>query len=559
MEQQRQLFDLSGAEATSFASEKPRPRLIRQLVLAYSISAGLILITLIAQRTGMPILSQQYQEGMEQIWMLRLAVKELENALTAQENGLRAYAMTRQPEFLEPLMNGRERYLVNLKQAQGLVEQVNDTAVKASLNQMNGLAELWYQAYGQPILEQLQRPGTIQISPDVPWQEEKRHFDRLRQVFNEMEQKTNTAAERIQSELQLRRRNFLIIACSGYVIGLLIGLAALIRSTRRFSRPLESFINAARRVGQGDFSIRVSGDPYAETAALAEAFNRMAGKISAHREETEGLLRSLRQKHLELEEEHHRVEQANKFKSQFLANVTHELRTPLSSMVLYADMLLKGKMGSLTPSQRDALHTILRRGREQLRLVNELLDASRLDAKQLSLRLAPVQVAELVKEACTIVQPKIEAKELQIECRFPADPVAVEADHARLLQVLNNLLENAVKFTPSGGQIQVSVLTKSDEIEVAISNTGEAIDPQDLPFIFDRFYRGRHSSMNDSSSSGLGLYIAKELVELHRGFLQASSNGQGQTTFSFTLPRHPAEALAPELEAAVAQVGGVSQ
>jgi signal transduction histidine kinase len=553
MEQLKQPLDSSLVQANSLASapQKQRPSLIHQLVLAYSISAALILFTLIAQRTGMPILSQQYQEGMEQIWMLRLTVEELENNLTAQENSLRAYVMSGQPEFSEGFTAGRERYLKNLQQAQALTERVGDAAARASLDQMNHLVEQWYQAYSRPTVERRRRGDTARVMEAVSVGEGKRRFDQLQMALTDLEEKTNIAAQRIQSELALRRRRFLILACSGYIIGLLAGLATMIYSTRQLRRPLESFINAARRVGQGDFSIRVSGDPYVETAAVAQALNRMAGEIAAQREETEKLLQSLRQKHIELEEEHRRVEQANQFKSQFLANVTHDLRTPLSSMVLYADMLIKGKVGSLTPAQRDALQTILRRGKEQLRLVNELLDASRLDAKQMPLRLAPVRLTDVVQEASSIVQPHLEAKQVQLDGQLPPELVVVDADRTRLLQILNNLLENAVKFTSPGGQIQVNVIPGPDEVEVAITNTGEGIDPEDLPFIFDRFYRGRNSSSTDSPGSGLGLYIAKELVELHGGRLQATANGEGETTFSFTLRRQPVVAPVTELEVSV--------
>jgi signal transduction histidine kinase len=549
MEQFQTSLDSSTNGANSVSPEKPRPRLIRQLVLSYGISAGLILITLIAQRTGMPILSQQYQEGMEHIWMLRLTVEELENALTTQENGLRAYVMSGQPEFLESLTNGRRQYLTYFQQAQTFTTQIGDDAVKAGLNRMNQLTEQWYHAYGQPLAAH--PSGDAVRHQAISWEAMKRDFDRLRQAFDDLENTTNTTAQQIEEKLNRRRRNFLIIACSGYVIGLLIGLFALVRSTRHLRQPLESLITSARRVGQGDFSIRASGDPYAETVAVAQAFNRMAGEIAAQRQETEGLLQSLRQKHIELEEEHRQVEQANQFKSQFLANITHDLRTPLSSMVLYTDMLLKGKMGSLTPSQRDALQTILRRGNEQLRLVNELLDASRLDAKQLSLQRAPVSLADVMEQAFIVAQPLAEAKQLQLVCEWPSEPVIVEADRLRLLQVFNNLLENAVKFTPAEGQIHITVTPTVEQVEVAITNTGDGIDPQDLPFIFDRFYRGRQANLNDASGSGLGLYITKELVELHGGSLRATSNGRHHTTFSFTLPRQPAIMPVPAFDVVV--------
>lgn len=542
MKQLKQRWNSSLAEADPSATQKQRPSLIPQLALAYSICAGLILITLIAQRIGMPILSRHYHEGIERIWMLRLSVKQLENDLTSQANGLRGYLMSGQPEFLETLTSGRERYLADLRQAQTLAEHVGDASSRVTLDRVNRLAEKWYQTYSVPTIELRRNGDTTMILGAVSQTEERRHFDQLHTAFTEFEEKTRIATQRTQLQLQQQRRNFLLIACSGYIIGVLIGLVALIRSTRRIRPPLELLINAARQIGQGDFSIRVSGDPYVETAALAQAFNRMASEIAAKQEETEDLLQSLRQKNIELEEEHRQVEQANQFKSQFLTNITHELRTPLSSMVLYADMLMKGKMGSLTPAQHNALDTILRRGKEQLRLVNELLDASRLDAKQLPLTLASVSLTDLVREAIAIVQPQVESKRLQFELQFPPDPIAVEADRSRLLQVLNNLLQNAAKFTPLNGRIQVSVIPRSDEIEVAITNTGEGIDPQDLPFIFERFYRGRSSDATDSSGAGLGLYIAKELVELHGGRLRASSSGEGKTTFSFILLRQDARA-----------------
>ncbi len=544
----------SSGSADPSIPRKSGPSLLRQLVFAYSISAGLILITLIAQRTGMPILAQRYQEGIEKIWMLRLSVKQVENDLTAQEDGWRAYVMSGQQEFLATLTNGRERYLTDLKRAQALAEQVGDASVRVSLDEVHWLVERWYQTHSLPTAGT--RPSSDTAST---LQEGKRQFDQVHKAFSDLEDKTNIATQRTQDRLKQQRRTFLIMACTGYVLGVLIGLIALIRSIRQIRRPLESLITAAHQIEQGKFSIRVSGHPYVETEAVAQAFNRMTSEIAAEREGMESLLQSLRQKNLELEDKHRQVEQANQFKSQFLASVTHELRTPLSSMVLYADMLLKGKVGPVTPAQEDALRTILRRGKEQLRLVNDLLDASRLDTKQMPLRLAPLPLMDMLAEAIADVQPDAESKRLQLDSRFPRDPIVVQADRFRLLQVLNNLLQNAVKFTPSGGRIVVSVVPGSDEIEVAITNTGEGIDPEDLPFIFDRFYRGRRSSVTDSSGAGLGLYIAKELVELHGGRLQATSNGEGETTFSLTLQSHPVTARAPEAGPATANIGGSSQ
>lgn len=527
----------SFAEAGSSADQKQRPRLIRQLVLAYSISAGLILITLIAQRTVMPILSQRYQLAIQQIWTLRLSIKQIENDLIAQESGLRAYVMSNEPESADTLTVGREQYLADAEQARALAEQVDDTALRASLTRMRGLAEQQYQSYGRSGME-LRRNGRAALSLNGV----EPGFGALRVGFADLEEKTVAASERIQDQLKKQRRNFLIIACSGYIIGVLVGLVALIRSIRLLSRPLQSLITAAQEIEQGNFSIRASGDPYEETAAVARAFNRMAAEIAAERNESRDLLLSLRKKNVELEEKHREVEQANQIKSQFLANVTHELRTPLSSMVLYTDMLLKGKMGPLAPTQQDALHTIMRRGKEQLHLVNELLDASLLDNKQASLKPARVWLIDLVKEAITIVQPRLESKRLRLEQQFPSDPVAVEADRARLLQVFNNLFDNAVKFTPPDGRILVNVTSGPEGTEIAITNSGEGIHPEDLPFIFDRFYRGRHSGVADSSGAGLGLFIANELLELHGGRLQARTNGEGETTFSFILPGQPAAA-----------------
>lgn len=228
------------------------------------------------------------------------------------------------------------------------------------------------------------------------------------------------------------------------------------------------------------------------------------------------------------------AEQANRLKDEFLATLSHELRTPLNAITGWATMLGQG-VGR--DKLQKGLDTIAAAARTQTQLIDDLLDVSRIITGKLRLDLRPVNVSEPVQEALDSVEPAAQAKNIRIERLIDPDPGLVSADPGRIQQIVWNLLSNAIKFTPKGGRVQVRVERVNSHVEIIVSDTGEGVGPELLPYIFDRFRQGEGSLTRAHQGLGLGLSIVRHLVEAHGGQVGAFSEGEGQgTTFTVTLP-----------------------
>jgi signal transduction histidine kinase len=236
---------------------------------------------------------------------------------------------------------------------------------------------------------------------------------------------------------------------------------------------------------------------------------------------------------------------ASQFKDDFLATVSHELRTPLNAIVGWAHVL---RRGMLTGPDRDrAIVSIDRNAAALTRIVNDLLDVSRLMQGQLSLSVAPLDLREIARAAADTLAPASTARNLTVTVRLDRDEVPVLADHARLQQVAWHLLSNAVKFTPPGGFINVDVSRLGSRARMRVSDSGEGIDSTALPAVFESFRQRKHPGR---AGLGVGLAIVRHLVELHGGAVDVESPGPGRgSVFTITLPlgRRPARegALAP--------------
>ena len=232
------------------------------------------------------------------------------------------------------------------------------------------------------------------------------------------------------------------------------------------------------------------------------------------------------------------AEAATRAKDEFLAVLSHELRTPLTAMLGWVHMLRAGKLDEARAQH--ALEVVDRNTRLQARLIDDLLDTSRIVAGKLHVDLRPMDVVPTVEAAVEIHRPAAETKDLKLEAALDAAPVLVLGDAVRLQQVISNLISNAVKFTPSGGRVGVRLTAGAGQVEICVTDTGDGIAPKLLPQIFTRFARGTRGSRRPHGGLGLGLSIVHRLVELHGGSIRAESPGIGRgATFVVTLPRAP--------------------
>jgi signal transduction histidine kinase/ActR/RegA family two-component response regulator len=239
------------------------------------------------------------------------------------------------------------------------------------------------------------------------------------------------------------------------------------------------------------------------------------------------------------------AEAASRVKDEFLATLSHELRTPLSAILGWAYLLQEGKLAQSEVGP--AVDTIIRNATAQDQIIDELLDVSRIVAGKLQLDLAPMEIGGVVMAAIATVTPAANVKGILL--RLVHDPAGswVMGDPERLQQVFWNLLSNAVKFTPKKGRVTVTIQAIDSHVEVGVTDTGTGIDAAFLPHVFTRFSQRDSSSTRAARGLGLGLAIAKQLVELHGGSIQAESLGAGQgSTFTVKFPRSPVTATAAD-------------
>lgn len=290
----------------------------------------------------------------------------------------------------------------------------------------------------------------------------------------------------------------------GGAVAIVIALILTFVLSRRMSSPIGVLAQAARRLGGGDLSQRVQFQGKGEVGVLAQAFNSMAADL----------------------------EYAEQLRRNLVADVAHELRTPLSNIQGYLeairDRVMKPNATNIRSlNEETALLS---------RLVDELQELSLAEAGELKLIYHAEDIAKLIKQAVNSWQPQVAAKEISLSLNLPDNLPLVNIDGQRVNEVLYNLLENAVVHTHSGGTINVAVTRQGDWVEVCVSDTGEGIPVEDLPNIFERFYRVDRSRARATGGSGLGLTIAKRWVEAHGGEISVQSELGKGSRFSFTLP-----------------------
>jgi two-component system phosphate regulon sensor histidine kinase PhoR len=236
------------------------------------------------------------------------------------------------------------------------------------------------------------------------------------------------------------------------------------------------------------------------------------------------------------------LRQLERVRTEFVANVSHELRTPLTAIQGYLETLLSGALEEPENARR-FLEIVLRHSERLGRLLNDLTDLSNIELGKVSLRRAPVQIGEVVASVVDIIAPRAARAGVTVSAQIPADLALVSADRDRLAQVLINLIDNAVKYTPEGGSVTVTGRNLvPGRIEVAVADTGIGIPPADLPRITERFYRVDKARSRELGGTGLGLAIVKHLVMAHAGELTIESEQERGTTVRFTLPIEPSAA-----------------
>jgi signal transduction histidine kinase len=311
---------------------------------------------------------------------------------------------------------------------------------------------------------------------------------------------------------------FLALAC-----GFLVAVLLTQHLQRYLSTPIVDLASTLDRVAtSGDYSTRAKASTGDEVGRLVESFNTMLEVIQKKDIERNDLLQ--------------KSQESNRIKDEFLATVSHELRTPLNAMLGWLQIIRTTKMD---PAALDrAMASIERNAQSQARVVEDLIELSRVVTGKLQLKTKPLDVRTVVDASLDVVRTAAQAKGVALKPALTTSAVVVSGDRDRLQQVVWNLLSNAVKFTDTGGTVSVELTADERSCSIVISDSGIGIASEFLPHIFERFRQADQSTTREYGGLGLGLAIAKEITELHGGVLKASSAGRGQgSRFTLTLPR----------------------
>ena len=308
-------------------------------------------------------------------------------------------------------------------------------------------------------------------------------------------------------------------------LGVAIGAAALTAAavswflSVRIVRPLGQLARAAERIAQGNYGERVPVTGSDELTILAAAFNDMAASL----------------------------ESAELRRRQLLSDLAHELRTPLATIEGY----LEGVRDGVMPASAETWAVLETESGRLRRLVDDLQKVSRAEERQLDLRIRPVSPAAIVAAAVQAAEPAYLAKKMELRCTVDERLPQLAADPDRIGEVLANLLDNALRHTPPGGRVEVLAERHGDDVELVVVDSGEGIPPEHLGRVFERFYRVDSGRTRAMGGSGIGLAIARALVEAHGGRIRAESEGAGQgARFIVTLPTAPRKHAEPAPERA---------
>lgn len=311
----------------------------------------------------------------------------------------------------------------------------------------------------------------------------------------------HTDMSRTNSSIRQVYFNVLISACIAVVLAILV----VTYITSRMTKPIIEMNNTIKRFSKGDYDARVEVTSRDEVGQLGQSFNDMATEIN------------------ELEQS----------RRSFVANVSHELRSPLAGIMGFLEAMQDGTISG--EDQPKYLEIVVNECKRMTGMVNGLLDLARIESGQYEFKLEPFDINELIIRTVLTFEARINTKHINIVTDMGDEHTTVEADKLQIAQVIRNLVDNAIKYSPDGGSITLRIVQDNDIARISVSDEGEGISANDLPYVFDRFYKAEKAHTPSGSSSGLGLSIVKRIIEEHAQTIEVDSKQGEGATFMFTL------------------------
>jgi signal transduction histidine kinase len=377
-------------------------------------------------------------------------------------------------------------------------------------------------------------PITTSVQSNVPYELQIESRDPSR---NGGEKKGQTTIGAVRLGLSMNRVDshmtyFLEWRAWSVLVFLCLSTVAIYIFSDRITRPINRLTDQAKKMSQGLLDQSIPVDSRDEIGQLATTFNDMARSLA---DLYTGLERKVAERTRELIAVNEKLAAASEQKSRFLANVNHELRTPLSSIIGYARLLQRETEGQITSLQQENLADLLRNAERLLGMIDSLLDFARIEAGKMEVQVEPVQFEELIQAAAATMEPMLNRNSVRLVCDMPSNLAPLHTDREKLRQIVLNLLGNAVKFTDRG-EIIISACQENGNFKLAVTDTGIGIDKADMERIFEEFDRGRLTNAGSYRGTGLGLAIVKSLVDVLGGSVSVESAVGKGSTFTVTLP-----------------------
>ncbi len=431
------------------------------------------------------------------------------------ETGARGFAITRNERYLDPWRSAQARYPGAIAT---LLKLTNDTRVqhRRALTLKTEI-EAYFSNYSAPLVAFVRRnpqaaPG---VATDARGQSQ---VEAIRRQFRRFLATQTTLGRTRNERASTTTHNSLLVGGTGLGAALFLILVGAMYLNRAVAKPLRRTADAAARIAGGDLSERLDEAGPGEVGELERTFNTMAA--------------SLERTVADLEERNRTLGESEQVKSELVSNVSHELRTPLASVLGFSSLMLDREV---TPEEtKRYLEVIRTEARRLAALLNDLLDLQRVEQDALELRSDEVDLNELLSTQITLYSAQSDAHELKFQ---PAgEPLTVRGDRDRLAQVVGNLLSNAIKYSPDGGVVDVSATAIGDEAWIWVRDEGLGIPGGHQEQIFTKFFRGDVGRELGISGTGLGLVLARQIVEAHGGHIGFESESGRGSTFWLQLP-----------------------
>jgi signal transduction histidine kinase len=450
---------------------------------------------------------------------IRSRAKKLQELVLSMEESEKKFIVLKEEEYRKVFADSAREFAATLNSLGALV---NDPGVVDQIEKTRGLFATYRHFVGNAISEGGEK-GVQKLESVAPFSENisDEIISTLDQALWINEENIDASLSQLEGKGAAAQRIALVI-CS---LSILIGVLSYFYLSRTISRPVRLLEKATHHVSKGDFDHQVPIHSQDEVGSLARSFNEMATRLK------------------ELDE----------LKSDFISLLSHELRTPLSIMREAVSLLRDEVLGKVGDKQREFLFILGQEVERMIQFVNELLDLSRIEAGRLPIEKIPVDIQEIIENNLKKIRPLLLDKKINTEVAMAPDLPLVVADGVRIDQVLTNLIDNAIKFTPDGGKIQIGAEVSNNRgrddgkpargakgsetfVRVMVGDNGAGIEEEEKRYIFDKFYQAKAGKGRSTKGSGLGLSISKGIVEAHGGNIWfTSTTGEG-TSFYFTLP-----------------------